>query len=370
MTADSEGFLYPVVDEKQCVECGACEKICPILNKLPESEYERKAFVLRAKKKDIVEQSTSGGFVTPLFQWVIKNGGMVCTATYDDAFRVVHKVYSKIDEQDYQKIRGSKYVQSDLRDCLKQIKASLKEGRLVCFVGTTCQVYGLKSFLKKDYENLILVDLVCHGATSPKLWEKYLAYQRDKYQSEIAHISFRNKTYGYHSSTMRIDFQNHKTYLGSARVDLMLKSFFKEIASRPACYDCQFKHADRVSDFTLYDCWHASDLVPNLKDDDRGYTNVIVQSEKGSNILAQIQEDYELYPVDGERAIQLDGKMVRHKAIPHPKRNVFYENMDETNLLEHVNKYIPITARDHIFEKSKRFVYATGLYQKIKKIIG
>ena len=113
--------------------------------------------------------------------------------------------------------------------------------------------------------------LVCHGTPSPKLWDKYLEYQKNNYHSEIEDISFRNKTYGYHSGTMRIQFKNGKTYYGSARVDPMLRSFFKEISSRPSCYQCYFKNLERCSDFTIYDCWHADQLVVGLADDDKGY---------------------------------------------------------------------------------------------------
>lgn len=147
-------------------------------------------------------------------------------------------------------------MQSDLGDCFSEIKKHLMQETKVCFIGTPCQVYGLKSYLRKEYDNLVTVDLVCHGTPSPKLWKKYLDEQKDKYHSEIDDIVFRNKTYGYHSGTMRIRFKNQFVYYGSARVDPMLKSFFAEISSRPSCYQCHFKSVERCSDFTIYDCWH------------------------------------------------------------------------------------------------------------------
>lgn len=144
-------------------------------------------------------------------------------------------------------------MQSDLGDCFSEIKKHLMQETKVCFIGTPCQVYGLKSYLRKEYDNLVTVDLVCHGTPSPKLWKKYLDEQKDKYHSEIDDIVFRNKTYGYHSGTMRIRFKNQFVYYGSARVDPMLKSFFAEISSRPSCYQCHFKSVERCSDFTIYD---------------------------------------------------------------------------------------------------------------------
>lgn len=369
MVEDEEGFVYPKVNKAKCIECNLCEKVCPILNKIIENKKSPEAFVIRSKDINTVMNSTSGGFVTPLFKWIIENNGIVCTATYDNEFRIIHKIYNQIDSFEYRKIRGSKYVQSNLGDCFKKLEEYLKKEKQVCFIGTTCQVYGLKKFLRKDYNNLILIDLVCHGVTSPKLWNKYMDYQKKKYKSDILDISFRNKTYGYHSSTMKIEFKNKKVYYGSARIDFMLKSFFQEIASRPACYECKFKGVNRVSDFTVYDCWHASELVEGLNDDDKGYTNLTVHSKNGINILSEIKELYNLYPVDLERAVLKDGKMIQKSAIPHPMRKSFYEYLENKNIAECIDKFIPIRKKDYIFEGLKRSVYKIGLYNKIKKIV-
>ena len=175
MQQDQEGFLYPFVEISKCIDCKLCDSACPIENKIDSKMFDRKAYVLRAKDVEIVSTSTSGGFVTPL------------------------------------------------GDCFSEIKKHLMQETKVCFIGTPCQVYGLKSYLRKEYDNLVTVDLVCHGTPSPKLWKKYLDEQKDKYHSEIDDIVFRNKTYGYHSGTMRIRFKNQFVYYGSARVDPMLR---------------------------------------------------------------------------------------------------------------------------------------------------
>ena len=260
-------------------------------------------------------------------------------------------------------------MQSNLDDCLLKIKRYLEQGRMVCFVGTTCQVNGLKAFLRKDYKQLITVDLVCHGTPSPKLWDKYLNYQKSKYHSEIQEISFRNKTYGYHSGTMKIRFKNGKTYYGSARVDYMLKSFFKEISSKPICYQCPFKTLERCSDFTIYDCWHAAELVPGLKDDDRGYTNVIVRSEQGQKILKKISDGYEMYRADTKKAIELDGVMILNSAIPHERRSEFYVGMDNRTMQEQIQKFIPVKKTDILIERGKIIFYRLGVYWIAKKIL-
>lgn len=366
MKPDFEGFLYPFVNAERCVECGLCDAVCPVQNPVSCDELERKSYVIRTKDSHVLDHSTSGGFITPLGQWVIKQNGVICGAAFNNDFKVVHKIVGG-GTHSLSDLRGSKYVQSDLTDCFATIKRYLEQGTTVCFVGTTCQVYGLKKFLRKKYETLVTVDLVCHGTPSPKLWDKYLEYQKNNYHSEIEDISFRNKTYGYHSSTMRIQFKNGKTYYGSARVDPMLKSFFKEISSRPSCYQCYFKNLERCSDFTIYDCWHADQLVVGLADDDKGYTNLIVQSKKGEQVLEKIKQDFDIYPVDTERAIALDGIMVRNAAHPHPKREEYYQDMDRDEVAEHIEKFIPITKKDHLIEWSKKIIYRVGIYRFLKK---
>lgn len=239
---------------------------------------------------------------------------------------------------------------------------------MVGFVGTTCQVYGLKRFLKKEYPNLFTIDLVCHGTPSPKLWRKYVKYQAEKYGSSIKQISFRNKTYGYHSGTMKILFGNGKAYYGSARVDYMLKSFFSEIASRPSCYICPYKFVNRCSDFTIYDCWHVADLVKGLNDDDRGYTNVIIQSEKGRATFEALKDRIEWYTADTDKAVSLDGSMIKKQPMKHPKRDEFYTDLDDHTLKAHIQKYIPVTRKDMLIEKSKIIFYRTGMMRVIKKV--
>ena len=368
MVPDEEGFLYPSVDKNSCVECGLCDRVCPIQQKCESKPKKVKSYVLRTKVDDVLMNSTSGGFVTPLAEYVLEHNGIVCAAAYDKDFTVKHIMLESAEKEKLKNIRGSKYVQSDLNDCFKKIKNYLEMGVSVCFIGTTCQVSGLKSFLHKDYEGLITVDLVCHGVPSPKLWSKYIDYQKNKYGSEIREISFRNKTYGYHSGTMKICFSNGKTYFGSARVDYMLKSFFKEIASRPSCYQCRFKTINRCSDYTIYDCWHAAQLVENLHDDDHGYTNVIVQSEKGKRLLTQIQKQYEMYPTDTEKAVELDGIMVKKSANPHPKRNAFYKEIDKKTLPEQICEFIPVSRKDYLIENSKAVIYRAGIYGMLKKL--
>lgn len=371
MDADFEGFLYPSVDRTGCMNCHLCENVCPVKNPLKETSYVRKAYAIRTRNLSTLYESTSGGLFTPLASLVLEEGGVLCTACYDATFRVKHMfigypINNCAHVGGVEKARGSKYVQSDLGECYKQIKQLLKLQTKVCFVGTTCQVYGLKSFLQKDYSNLVTVDLVCHGVPSPLLWNKYLDYQTQRYSSRICAISFRSKLFGYHSGgLMKIDFKNGKQYFASARVDYMLKCFFEGLSSRPICFQCPFKKINRCSDLTVYDCWHFSELT-HCVDDDNGYTNVIVQSVMGKEVIDKLKNKIDMYSVDLDRAVELDGIMVKRSAEKNPKRDTFYEGIHKNTLSEHIDKYISITSKDYMIEKIKISLYRSGLLQKIR----
>lgn len=366
MQEDFEGFLYPVIDKSRCINCGLCDKVCPVINKKKNSENNIEAYAMRLKDKDSLRNSTSGGAFSAIAKYVLRNDGIVFGVGYNENYEILHKEANNYEE--IKEMRGSKYIQSDLNDSFKKTKEYLVEGKYVLFSGTPCQIEGLKNFLDKDYNKLITVDLICHGVPSPKLWREYLKYQKKKFKSDIEEISFRNKTYGYHSGTMKIKFNNGKTYFGSARVDLALKSFFKEISSRPSCYDCAFKKKSHVSEFTIFDCWSFEKLVSNGKDDDLGYTNILVNNKKGKKIYNEILADIYSYPVDINMAIKLDGIMVENSAIPHKDRNLFYTIMNERSLKEAVQEYIPITIKDYAIEKIKAILFNLGILKQLKKI--
>lgn len=367
MEPDFEGFLYPKIDKEKCIECDACVRVCPVLKHQVIQDQYQEAYALRTKNDSDLKASTSGGFTTPLALWLFSQNGTLWTANFDEEWNVCHEKFDSADLR-FKTSKGSKYVQSDLKDTFSNIQEELNNEKMVCFIGTTCQVYGLKSFLGREYDNLVTVDLVCHGTPSPKLWKKYVEYQEKCYGAKIEEVNFRNKTYGYHSGTMMIKFDNGMKYTGSARVDFMLKSFFSEISSRPSCYSCAFKDKYRVSDFTIFDCWHMEDLVFGVQDDDNGYTNVLIQSEKGKQIFKQIREQYDAYAVDVEKAIALDGIMVEHSATPHVGRCEFYKDIEQHDLKTHIEKHIKIKKIDYFLEASKTIVYKLGLMNILRKI--
>lgn len=374
MQEDFEGFQYPTVDMEKCINCGLCEKVCPVIaksrkEKIANNYKEIISYVIRTKNEECLRKSTSGGFFTPIANYVLNNDGLVVGVGYDEKMKVCHMIVNKLNTEKLKNMKGSKYVQSDLGNIFSEIKNKLDKDIFVLFSGTPCQVEGLLYFLGKNYNNLLTVDLICHGVPSPKLWNLYKEHQESKYKSKIKAFNFRNKTYGYHSGTMKLEFENNKVYYGSARVDYMLKSFFSEISSRPSCYDCKFKSKHHKSDFTIFDCWHARELNNNILDDDKGFTNLFINTSKGKDFFERVKAEYELYNSNYEDAIRLDGCMVESSAIPNNNRNDFYKDINKYGLKQTINKYIPIKTKDYLFEKIKGIIYKLKILQIIKKVV-
>lgn len=366
MKFDKEGFLYPYVDKENCINCMKCEKVCPVLEKKTAGNW-KKGYVLRNKDKDILQSSASGGFFTPFAEVVIKAEGSVCGASFDDDWSIIHKLTKDI--ADLELMRGSKYVQSDMRNNYIEIRKKLVDGETVLFCGTPCQVQGLKKFLDSELlKNLITVDIVCKGVASPGYWKRYLEYHTQEQKSGIESINFRKKVRGYHSSDMAIDFLNGYHYRRS-KTDIFMKSYISEICSRPSCYQCRFKDIDRCSDFTIFDAWSAGLLVEGLEDDDKGYTTVIAHNDRAVQLLNSLKDKYMIYPIDINQAVDLDGIMMKEQAIPNDHRKKFLEKAVNGDIAEAVKHYMPITITDRAAEKIKDVLYLAGLLDITKRYI-
>ena len=284
MKKDNEGFFSPViVHEKQCVQCGLCEKACPVLNNEPEKKNTDLGYIAQIRDEEIRKESASGGMFSAIAISVLREKGVVFGAAYADSFEVTH---IEIDnEKELWRLRNSKYVQSNIIGVFARVKELLNNNIKVCFSGTPCQIEGLKHFLLKEYDNLILVDVVCHGVSSPLIWEKYLETKKD---IEKEKIYFRWKHYGYKYSTMSFfDKKGSEVYYSGVESDKMLRAYFSNSCDRKSCYNCVFKKRYRVSDFTIWDCFQPRFFNKSF-DDDKGTSCVLIYSEKGKKYFDKI----------------------------------------------------------------------------------
>lgn len=361
MVLDSEGFAYPRINAQACVSCGLCEKACPILfpPKCPE-KYEYCA-VTQSSREDVLDSCTSGGFIDAVYQYVLQDlGGYAAGVAFGEDFVPTHMIADSYEKA--AAFRNSKYAQSSLDGVFRGIRTLLKKGANVLFVGTPCQTAGLKAFLAKDWDNLITVDLVCRSIPSQKLWKEYLRWQEGRFRSKVKRVSFRRKTYGYHSGALEMEFENGRIYRGSNRVDYFMKSFHHDICSRPSCYSCSFKTKHRCSDFTVFDSWQPQMVAAeSMEDNNLGYSNVLVHTPKGKEILHRIK-DQKILPADPEKMFLYAGGM-ESKSISYPKvRETFYRDLNQLGFEKTVKKYIAVSALDHLIERMK------PLYYRIRKL--
>lgn len=366
MKKDEEGFLYPVVDKSKCINCGICERICPIINKNIYSGEKKESYAVFNKNDEIRKKSTSGGFFTALAEKIIDLDGYVFGVAFDKNFNIVH-MKTNIKEELY-KFRGSKYVQSFIGDTYKEVKKLLERNVYVLYSGTPCQIYGLKAFLGKEYDKLYCVDVICKGVPSPGVWEIYKKNKEKK--QRIKRINFREKTYGFNSTTMSIYYENGRDYHKGHESDEMLNLFVSELISRPSCYECNFKGMDRASDFTIGDCWQVEKMLPQIEDD-KGATLLIVHSKKAKKLLSTLN-NISINEIPLSMSLDLNGRnkksMYLESAKPNPKREDFYRDFQKLAYNDLMKKYCPRTIKTRMKCVLKPILYKLGILNKLKNI--
>lgn len=285
MKADENGFLYPTIDPKKCIKCHKCIHVCPGLNPSDQPPKTPTAFIARAT--DAVRRgSTSGGIFTALATHVLQNGGYVCGASLQPDLEVKHVLISDIKDLD--QLRTSKYVQSNIHMILSAVKTVLDAQKTVLFSGTPCQIIGLKAFLKKEYDHLICVDIVCHGVPSQKLFRQYL--NENYAHQQINTVAFRpnSKPWG-KNSCIEVNGQNAKTPM-----DIFTRAFLSNLCLRSSCYQCPAAHLKRASDLTIGDFWGIDEYQAGLRDF-YGTSVILNHTDKGEKLLTAIQNDLTLF---------------------------------------------------------------------------
>lgn len=362
MKEDEEGFLYPVVDKNKCVNCGLCEKVCPVKN-AKENKKEQHAYIFQNTNNEIRKESTSGGAFTAIAEYVIENDGIVYGAIFDENYKVIHIGIDKKEE--LYKFRNSKYVQSEICDCYPEVKENLNKNRIVCFSGTSCQIEGLKNYLGKEYEKLLLVDVVCRAVPSPLIWKKYLTLRQKEYK-DISKIMFRDKYYGYKYSNLSIYSKNNdkkREYHKGVDSDPYLRAFFSNICDRPSCYDCKFKKLHRESDITIWDCFDVEKYNKEF-DDDKGTNRILTHTKKGYEVIKEITKENRAEEIDVEKATK--GFLAIFQPVKkNERREQFFKDASELTEEELFNKYFGDTLKIKLERYGRMVLLKTGLYKPI-----
>jgi coenzyme F420-reducing hydrogenase beta subunit len=335
MERDGEGFSYPSVDGTECRHCGLCERACPALHR----GGERTPLAVHAAKaldEGLRLASSSGGVFSLLAQAVLERGGVVIGAACDNHDgHVFHVAIDKV--ADIARLRGAKYVQSDMDGMYRRAREALSSGEKdVLFSGTPCQIAAFRQYLslfpRVDAGRLLLVDVVCHAVPSPLAWRKYME-QRSRSackgkgagRREATSISFRSKNAGWKKYAVSLDFADGPAYRSYHRNDFFMRAFLNELCNRPSCHDCRFRHGRSGSDLTLGDYWNADSRFPDM-DDDKGVSLVLVNTARGERAFKTVENALETRRSDFAHAVEGNPPLVR-SIPPHPRRAEFFRSL-------------------------------------------
>lgn len=363
MEPDALGFLYPSVDKEKCIDCGLCEKVCQFNENYDCSLnlLQPKAYAARHKDMNEVMRSRSGAAFVAISDFIIDQGGIIYGAGYKDHFRVAHKRATTKTERD--EFRGSKYVQSDLTGVFRQVRKDLKDGLTVLFSGTPCQTSGLNAFVgPKLRQNLVLLDIVCHGVPGPFIWRDYIAYLEKKQGDTVSVINFRDKElFGWAA--------HHESFIfkgGNGKKKTFSFEFYKSLFFRYSCGVCHFTNLRRPSDITIADFWSWQDAVPSMNEDNNGINLILTNTSKGGQLLQAVKEELTIVEVPIAKVIQpqliapvtLDEE--RHSFENYYKRNGFEASL---------NKYWSTRLRFRIARVIKRkFIIFTNAIHRLKNL--
>jgi coenzyme F420-reducing hydrogenase beta subunit len=328
MRSDEKGFLYPFVERDACLQCGLCETICPVLNSEKNKSPVNSTFYGCKNSDDSVRRSSSsGGFFYELARSVINRNGVVFGARFSEDFkRVYHSAATTLDEVG--PLMVSKYVQSEIRQSYVYVKEYLEKGREVLYTGTPCQIAGLRLFLGDVPDHLLLAEVVCHGIPSAKVWDIYLTELEKQYKSKVNHVTFRDKTNGWHRSDFVAGFEDGTEFRQANSDNPFMKAFLENLSIRPSCSACHFKRFVSGADFTMGDFWGSTELGPSYSDD-TGISVIALNTDKGRHWFDLIRKGLEgVVELDEKTAYTFNNSYAR-SAVLNEHSAVFFASLSQ-----------------------------------------
>ena len=367
MISDTEGFWYPQINKEECIDCGLCERVCPIITPIKfEDPFNPVAYSCYNTNEKVRLASSSGGVFTLIAEAVLKQGGVVFGAGFDEDFNVCHQCVERAENLD--KLRMSKYVQSKIGEMYENAESFLKENRMVLFTGTPCQIGGLKAYLGRPYDHLITQDIICHGVPSPMVWEAYLAFRKKSDGGCAAQrIAFRRKDFGWKRYSVSISYGNDTEYRQDLTQDLFMKGFLKDLYLRPSCHACAFKNIKRHSDITLADFWGIENILPEMFDD-KGTSLMLIQSEKGETLFKSIEKKLICQSVDMDEALKYNPAAIRPAPIPK-NREVFYNRFGKESFDKIIHDLTKPSFKTRVRTAAVKILNKLGIKQQIKKTL-
>lgn len=326
---DKEGFAIPAVDEERCIDCSKCISYCPAEKKV-EKWSVKEVYAAQTKEWNHLKDSASGGIAYELCGKAILNKGVAYGAVYDDNLHVCHSRAETV--QQLQAQQGSKYVQSDFSTIFTQVEADCKNEREVVVVGTPCQLAGLRNYLNVDYDNLLLIDLICHGVPSQKLFDEYLKWKAKKLRvDKIIDYRFRDKTSGWGTNFKVVS--DTKIQFGSAMEEPYYADFELAYSYRESCYKCQYACPERVGDITIGDYWGVLKFHPEASiNTTKGVSCILVNTDKGFSAINGLSDCLNIIPSTIDKVIVSNSSLKTPARKPEIRKEYYMciasENFD------------------------------------------
>lgn len=367
MDTDKEGFKYPIIDAEKCIECNLCKDVCSFQNGYDISMNLSEPLVYAVKNNDesIRMSSTSGGAFTAISDYIIENHGVIYGVAFDDDFNVVHQRAENQEQRD--KFKGSKYVQSELGDIFLQINQDLKENKDVLFTGTPCQCSGLKTYLNATNiitEKLVLCDIVCHGTPSPLLWRDHIESCEKKANSKLKEYYCRSKILGWHGHNEMVVYENGKSDYRSLTSQKHKNVFYSHNGLRPSCHNCKYTNLERCSDITMADFWGIEKSMPDF-DDNKGVSLLLINTYKGSEIFNKIKYKVAYKKSNTRDCLQ---PQLQYPAKASPKREKFWMDYYNKGYSFVVKRHTQLSIKNQIKIKVSLVLKKLKILNFFKKI--
>lgn len=356
MVENEEGFLYPIINKEKCIDCGKCKKVCPVNTVYKETFENMQCYAVMNQQEEDRMKSSSGGMISLFAKEILKHHGIVYGAelVHDE---VKHVRIDKVE--DLYKILGSKYVQSKTGDSYLKVQKDLKNNKEVLFTGTPCQIEGLKSFLKTEYEKLTCVSIICHGVPSPGVFRKYLREIENEKDTHITNVNFRNKDYGWHEFSMQYSYENGDKKTIPFTQDKYMRGFLNNYYLRESCYNCEMRFGKKNrADVIVGDFWGIENVFPDM-DDNKGISAVIINSEKGIKLFQKLKNN--ITYKETTFADILKANPVLTSSVKYTKkRNAFFEKIKNEQIQTTIDMFELENLYKEIEEKNKEITYLKG----------
>lgn len=366
MCESYDGFLYPTIDHNRCISCGLCQKTCPNNKDIEKSQSS--FYMAIHKDKDVLKNSSSGGAFTGLAKLVLNRNGYVAGAFMNpETKEVKHIIVDNVDE--LEKLRLSKYYQSNTDGVYKRVLAYLKQDKYVMFSGTACQIAALFSIVPEELgEKLLTVDILCHGVSSKKVIDSYIQSEEKKFKKKIIDYRFRIKeVLGWHSgggTKMKLIFEDGSYYIEEKSVDTFFMAFNKNAVLRESCYSCKYCGTERISDFTIADFWGVTEQRANKQKQQEGISLLVCNSEKARRIIEELRRDMYIEKINQEEAIPYNNAFSQPNSRPI-ERDEFFSRLHSG---EDFQKIVKELYKDTYFNMSVKKILGPKIVSIIKKI--